>query len=219
MDITPGTPASEPPAGARGGTPGTTAEPSGPDSGPALRTTRILLVSGSTRPGSTNTAALRTFADITGPTVAAELFTGLADIPAFVPGDQPAPPAVGELRERLAAADAVVFCAPEYAGLLPGSLKNLLEWTVGNADLHEKPVAWISVAAPGRGEGAVQSLRTVLGYVGAVEIESACRWIPVTGAMVEADGTVADAAVRAALAESATAISTYLATAGSSPGL
>ncbi|WP_306796085.1 NAD(P)H-dependent oxidoreductase [Nocardia sp. XZ_19_369] len=27
----------------------------------------------------------------------------------------------------------VLFCTPEYAGTLPGSLKNLLDWTVGRA--------------------------------------------------------------------------------------
>ncbi|WP_227979516.1 NADPH-dependent FMN reductase [Nocardia spumae] len=171
----------------------------------------ILLISGSTRAGSTNTAALRTIADIAPPDITTELFDGLIDIPAFVPGDQPSPPAVARLRARLAAADAVLFCTPEYAGLLPGSLKNLLEWTVGTADLHEKPVAWVSVAAPGRGEGAVTSLRTVLGYVGAVEVESACRRITVLSAMVGADGMVADAAARHELGESVTALAAHFA--------
>lgn len=169
----------------------------------------ILLISGSTRSGSTNTAALRTLADAAPDGVTTELFDGLLAIPAFVPGDQPSPPAVARLRERLAAADAVLFCTPEYAGLLPGSLKNLLEWTVGTADLHEKPVAWISVAAPPRGAGAVDSLRTVLGYVGADEIESACLRTTVSSSMVGADGMVADAAVRAALTESAAAVAAY----------
>ena len=177
---------------------------------------RILLISGSTRPESTNTAALRTLADIAAPDIAAELFTDLVDIPAFVPGDEQSPPAVAALRTRLAAADAVVFCTPEYAGLIPGSLKNLLEWTVGTADLHEKPVAWISVAAPGRGEGAVASLRTVLGYVGAVEIESACTRITVLGTMIGPHGTVADTVVREALTASVAAIGGYLSTATSS---
>ncbi|AHH21805.1 NADPH-dependent FMN reductase [Nocardia nova SH22a] len=177
---------------------------------------RILLISGSTRPGSTNTAALRTFAETVPPDITTELFTDLVDIPAFVPGDEPSPPAVEAVRGKLAAADAVVFCTPEYAGMIPGALKNLLEWTVGTADLHEKPVAWISVAAPGRGEAAITSLRTVLGYVGATEIESACRRITVQATMVGSDGTVADASVRAVLAESAAAIGAYLSAAASS---
>ncbi|RDI52035.1 NADPH-dependent FMN reductase [Nocardia mexicana] len=171
---------------------------------------RILLVSGSTRPGSTNTAALATFADVVPEDISTEVYTGLADIPAFVPGDGPSPAAVADLRERLAAADAVLFCSPEYAGLMPGSLKNLLEWTVGTADLHEKPVAWINVAADGRGDGAVASLRTVLGYVGAEIIESACPRITVLGAMVGPDGLVADPEVRERLEGVAAAIAGHL---------
>lgn len=43
-----------------------------------------------------------------------------------------------------AAADAVLFCTPEYAGALPGSFKNLLDWTVGGGETYGKPAAWIN---------------------------------------------------------------------------
>ncbi|MGD0240963.1 MAG: NAD(P)H-dependent oxidoreductase [Streptosporangiaceae bacterium] len=35
----------------------------------------------------------------------------------------------------------------EYAGTLPGSLKNLLDWTVGGGEIYGKPAGWINVAA------------------------------------------------------------------------
>ena len=140
---------------------------------------RLLLVSGSTRDGSTNSAALRAARDEAPADVVATLYDGLADLPAFNPDDEehgPVHPAVARLREQLAAADAVLFCTPEYAGTLPGSFKNLLDWTVGNGDLYEKPVAWINVAAEGRGGGALQdTLATVLRYVTATVIEQALR--------------------------------------------
>jgi NAD(P)H-dependent FMN reductase len=84
------------------------------------------------------------------------LYEGLSDLPAFNPdGDGERPhAAVADLRQQLAASDAVLFCTPEYAGTLPGSLKNLLDWTVGSGELYGKPVAWINVANSGRGEGA-----------------------------------------------------------------
>ena len=47
----------------------------------------VLLISGSTRPGSTNTAALRTAAELEIPGVVATLWERLRDIPAFVPED------------------------------------------------------------------------------------------------------------------------------------
>ena len=98
---------------------------------------RILLVSGSTRAASGSTAALRTAQALAHDGVAAGLYGGLAALPAFNPDDDrdPLPPPVRELRERIAAADALLFCTPEYAGTLPGSLKNLLDWTVGGGEM------------------------------------------------------------------------------------
>jgi chromate reductase, NAD(P)H dehydrogenase (quinone) len=189
--------------------------------------TRILLVSGSTRGGSTNTAALRTIEAVVPDGVAADLYDGLAELPAFNPDDDGAPasgpdgspgdgsakdsgprdggralPApVAALRERIAVADAVVFCTPEYAGTLPGSFKNLLDWTVGGGELYGKPVAWINVAGPGRGGGAQATLETVLGYVGAQVIERACRRLPVARDWVGPDGVITDPGFRAEMTD------------------
>ena len=108
---------------------------------------------------------------------------------------------MAELRKEIAAADAVVVCTPEYAGTLPGSFKNLLDWTVGGGQLYGKPAAWINVAAQGRGEGAQATLTTVLGYVGAVMVEAACRRIPLARAAVGPDGTISDPRFRAEAAQ------------------
>jgi NAD(P)H-dependent FMN reductase len=116
---------------------------------------KVLLISGSTRTGSTNTAALLTAAALAPRAVTTVLYQGLATLPAFNPdhdGDL-LPEAVAELRREIGGADAVLLCTPEYAGTLPGSFKNLLDWTVGGADLYGKPVAWINVAAANRGHG------------------------------------------------------------------
>ncbi|MEV0806677.1 NAD(P)H-dependent oxidoreductase [Micromonospora sp. NPDC050200] len=164
--------------------------------------TRILLVPGSTRAGSTNTAALRTAHALAVPGVATTLHDALRELPAFDPDQVDAPPApVVALRAALAAADAVLFCTPEYAGTLPGSFKNLLDWTVGNGDLYGKPVAWVTVAAPGRGGGAEQTLRMVLGYLNAEIVEPACVRLPLPRDGAGADGLLADAELRAGLAD------------------
>jgi NAD(P)H-dependent FMN reductase len=163
---------------------------------------RVLLVSGSTRSGSSNTAALVTAAALAPPSVTTVVYQGLAGLPAFNPdhdGDfLPAP--VAELRREIDAAGAVLFCTPEYAGTLPGSFKNLLDWTVGGGQLYGKPVAWLNVAAANRGNGAQQTLASVLGYVGAVIVESACRHVPVDRSAIGPDGLVTDAGFAAALA-------------------
>ena len=173
---------------------------------------RVLLVSGSTRSGSANTAALATAAAVAPGRVTTAVYDGLASLPAFNPdhdGDD-VPRAVAELREEIAGADAVLFCTPEYAGTLPGSFKNLLDWTVGGGQLYGKPAAWINVAAPGRGQGAQDALAVVLGYVGAVIVETACRRIPVDRATVRPDGTISDPGFTAAAAEIWDALLDYL---------
>jgi NAD(P)H-dependent FMN reductase len=140
------------------------------------------------------------------------LYDGLADLPAFNPDDDGdrLPAAVAGLRRQIADADAVIFCTPEYAGTLPGSFKNLLDWTVGGGEIYGKPVAWINVAAPGRGKGAEDTLALVLGYVGAVIVDAACRRIQVDRAAIASDGTASDPEFTAQIAEFWTAILSHL---------
>jgi NAD(P)H-dependent FMN reductase len=167
---------------------------------------RLLLVTGSTRSGSTNTAALRTAHELLGER--ATFYDALAELPPFNPDDDhdPLPDAVVELRAQIARAHAVVFCTPEYAGTLPGSFKNLLDWTVGGAEMYGKPATWINVAAPGRGTGADATLATVLGYVGSVVLAAGATGVPVDRAAVGPAGTVDDPETRARLARAFDAI-------------
>src|SRR3954471_15472697 len=168
----------------------------------------VLLISGSLRAGSTNAAVLRTVAALAPDEVETVLFGGMAELPHFNPDDdvegQPVDPAVGAMRDTVARADALLICTPEYAGALPGALKNVLEWTVGDAGTYEKPVGWINAAgpaAPTGGADAHESLRKVLGYVGADIVEAACRRIPITRQDVGPDGLIANAEACAAIQE------------------
>ena len=83
--------------------------------------TVVLLISGSTRSASTNTAALRTVAALAPAGIETPWYDGLVDLPAFNPDDDgTAHPSVVALHEQISDADAVLFCTPEYAGTLPG---------------------------------------------------------------------------------------------------
>jgi len=172
--------------------------------------TRILLLSGSTRRGSGNTAALRTVQATAPEGITAEMYQGLAALPAFSPDEDEKPPGPGaDLRARIAAADGLLFCTPEYAGTLPGSLKNLLDWTVGGGEIYGKPVGWINVAVGGRGAGAEEHLAMVLRYVGAVAVMGACVRVPVPRDAAGPDGIIADPAIRAGLGAALTALAEY----------
>lgn len=126
---------------------------------------RILLVSGSLRAGSTNTALLRTAQAVAPDGTATGLYAALAELPHFNPDDDhegdPVHPAVADLRAQIAAADALLLSTPEYAGALPGSFKNLLEWTVGDGGTYGKPVAWLNASGPAAPTGAADARRGV----------------------------------------------------------
>jgi NAD(P)H-dependent FMN reductase len=128
-----------------------------------------------------------------------ELYDGLGTLPPFNPDHEDAlPEEVVGLRTRVHAAHVLVISTPEYAGALPGSLKNLLDWTIGDSgegSIYEKPVAWLNVSPRGAA-GAHAELRSVLGYAHAVLLEEACSFVPVTGAMIDADGFIADPEAR-----------------------
>jgi len=163
------------------------------------RSVTLLLVSGSLRAGSTNSAVLRSAAELVPEDVEAVIYDGLGDLPHFSPDDDaeghPVHGAVAAMRRELVAADALLICTPEYAGALPGALKNMLEWTIGDAGTYNKPVAWINAAGPAAPSGAADahdSLRKVLGFAGAEVVDKACRRIPITRQALSLDGRIAD---------------------------
>jgi NAD(P)H-dependent FMN reductase len=180
---------------------------------------KLLLISGSLRDGSTNSATLRTAAALAPEGVEAEIYEGMGRLPHFNPDDDPADgvgldPEVAALRARLAEVDALLVSTPEYAGALPGSFKNLLDWTVGGGQTYEMPVAWINVAgaaAPSGGADAHASLRKVLGYTGSVIVEEACVRLPLARADVGEDGLIAPEEARAKIVAAVRALATAVA--------
>lgn len=178
---------------------------------------QILLISGSLREGSTNGAVLRTVAELAPESVATVAYGGMGALPHFNPDDDlegtQVDPAVQSMRAQVAAADAILICTPEYAGALPGAMKNLLEWTVGDGGTYRKPVAWINAAGPAAPTGAADahdSLRKVLGYVSADIVDAACVRIPVTRDMVGPAGTIVDDVARGQIADAVAALVTHV---------
>ncbi|HWE09248.1 MAG TPA: NADPH-dependent FMN reductase [Solirubrobacteraceae bacterium] len=182
----------------------------------------ILLISGSSRGGSTNAAVLRTAAAAAPAGVTTVYYDGIGGLPLFNPDDDregvPVDQRVAEMRRHMAEADAVLICTPEYAGALPAAMKNLLEWTIGDAGTYRKPVAWINAAGPAAPTGAAdahESLRKVLGYAGAEIIEAACTRIPIGRDAIGPSGLVEDEAARAAIRQVLQSTVAHLAAAAS----
>jgi NAD(P)H-dependent FMN reductase len=157
---------------------------------------RFLLVSGSLRAGSTNSAVLRTVRGLLPLGMEGVAYDGLGTLPHFNPDNDgtSVPVQVADLRAAIHSATAVLFCTPEYAGGLPGSFKNLLDWTIGDdqpGSIYEKPVAWIN-ASPRGAWAAHEELRRVLGYAHASIVEEACCDVPVSSSAIGGDGVIND---------------------------
>jgi chromate reductase, NAD(P)H dehydrogenase (quinone) len=175
---------------------------------------KLLLISGSLRGGSTNSATMRTAAALAPDGVEATVYDGMGRLPHFNPDDDPADgvgldPEVATLRAALGEADALLLSTPEYAGALPGSFKNLLDWTVGGGQMTGMPVAWINVsgaAAPTGGADAHESLRKVLGWTGAEVVEDAVTRLPLSRDDVGEDGLVAPIEARGTIVAAMTAL-------------
>src|SRR5919107_5067942 len=133
---------------------------------------RVLGISGSLRADSHNTELLRAAATLLPSGVEFELYEGLRDIPPYVEDEEASShPAVRDLKERVAAADAVLFATPEYNHSIPGQLKNAIDWLsrpIATNVLRNKPVAVIGASTGMFGAVWAQAeLKKVLGACGA----------------------------------------------------
>jgi chromate reductase len=143
---------------------------------------RVLGISGSLRRDSHNTELLRAAASLLPSGVEFELYDGLRDIPPYDEDarDTGEDAAVTHLKERIAAADAVLFATPEYNHSIPGQLKNAMDWVsrpLADTPLKGKPVAVIGASTGMFGAVWAQAeLRKVLGAIGARVID---RELPV----------------------------------------
>jgi NAD(P)H-dependent FMN reductase len=113
---------------------------------------RVVGISGSLKRESANSALLRAVAAESGGAV--DVWERLGELPHFTP-DEDGGEAVASLREAVVRSHAVLVATPEYAGGMPGVLKNALDWLVGTGELYGKAVLVVSAApAPERGANA-----------------------------------------------------------------
>ncbi|MGZ3833563.1 MAG: NADPH-dependent FMN reductase [Mucilaginibacter sp.] len=152
----------------------------------------IFAISGSLRLGSSNHTILNSLGKMLPPNVNFTIYNGLSDIPAFDPGlDNETPPvAVSAFREKLAGADGIIICTPEYAYGVPGALKNALDWTVSSASFSGKPAALITASTGG--ENAHEALIKILGAIDANLIKEATLLISFIRSKMDSEGNITD---------------------------
>ncbi len=164
----------------------------------------LVLLSGSLRRDSRNTALARALAALAPDDYRCEVAT-----PAAIPlydGDleqsEGIPAAVSKLKERIAAADGLVLVTPEYNQGVPGVLKNTIDWISrppGDAArvLRGRPVALCGATPSTAGTRTAQYawLPTLRG-LGMLQWAGGSLLVGSAGEAFDADGAFADPAMR-----------------------
>jgi chromate reductase, NAD(P)H dehydrogenase (quinone) len=124
---------------------------------------KIAIVVGSLREASLNRKVARSICAFASDKLDCEIVE-IGDLPLYSQDyDSDPPEAYVRLRERIAAADGILFCTPEYNRGVPGVLKNAIDVgsrPYGQSAWDKKPAAIVSVS-PGAigGFGANHQLR------------------------------------------------------------
>ncbi len=164
---------------------------------------KLAAISGSLRADSSNSALVRALPPLAPVGMEIVVFDGIADLPHYSPElDTDTPPAsVLRWRGLLQGSEAALFCTPEYAHGMPGSLKNALDWLVSSGEFDGgKPCAALSAApSVGGGDRALAWLAQTLAVLGAFVPADASFPIPYVRKKINAQGHITDPALAGAL--------------------
>src|ERR1700761_9178170 len=159
---------------------------------------KVIGISGSTRPDSSNHRLLRTLAEWTTGRLVGSIYPSVAGLPQFVPGDENnVPEAVVCFRQQLSAADGVVICTPEYAHGVPGALKNAIDWTVSSGEFSNRPTVLITASTDGK--FGHEALLEVLSVIEARNVRELQLLIPFIRTKIDEKGEIKDPATAEAI--------------------
>ncbi|MDD8018658.1 MAG: NAD(P)H-dependent oxidoreductase [Bacteroidota bacterium] len=153
---------------------------------------KILAISGSTRNNSANHNIIAAIAKLYSDRLEFESLNTLSQLPYFNPDidNENVPAVVASFRNKIASADGILICTPEYVFSLPGILKNALEWTVSTTIFLKKPAALITASA--LGNTAHESLLLIMKTIGAKFDDSTTLLIQGARSKIDSDGKFRD---------------------------
>jgi chromate reductase len=163
-------------------------------------THNVAVFVGSLRKGSFNRQIARALAELAPAELKLEIVE-IGHLPLYNQDSDDNPPATfTEFRERIRAADAVLFVTPEYNRSVPGVLKNALDVAsrpYGKNAWDKKPGAVVSasIGAIG-GFGANHHLRQSLAYLNVPTMAQPEAYIGTVDKLLDADGKLADDGTR-----------------------
>ena len=179
----------------------------------------IVGISGSLRHASFNGGLLRAAAELAPPGLVVDV-ASIRDVPLY-DGDletaRGLPEAVRALKDKIAAADALLLATPEYNNGMPGVLKNAVDWLSRPAsDLARvfggKPVALMG-ATPGQGGTSLSQAvwLPVIKALGAFAWPGPRMLVSGAGKLFDAEGNLVDEPTRAHLTKYMAALGAFLA--------
>lgn len=126
---------------------------------------KILAISVSARPNSTNTAMLRAVRAVAPSGIEILVFDGVGRLPVFSPDleGKHLPEVVQDFINVIAESDGLIIASPEYVRSIPGGLKNAIDWLVSGKQIINKPIALLHASY--RGDDMLAGLRTVLATI------------------------------------------------------
>lgn len=128
----------------------------------------------------------------------------IGNLPLYSPDfDADYPQEGRQLKEAIAASDAVMFVSPEYNRSIPGALKNAIDWASrpwGENSFDHMPAAVIgaSIGQIGTAVGQ-QSLRAVLSFCNARQMTAPEAYVHLTPGLITDDGEITDQSTEAFL--------------------
>ena len=130
----------------------------------------------------------------------------IREIPLYdgdVEAEQGIPPAVQQLKDRIAASDGLLIVTPEYNNSIPGVFKNAIDWISRPAADVPRVFRGRPVAIMGATPGAGATLLSQAAWLPIIRTLGMRPWfegrvgIPAAGKVFDADGRIADAALAA----------------------
>jgi NAD(P)H-dependent FMN reductase len=144
---------------------------------------KVLAIAGSLRAASLNAAFCRAASRLAPAGLTVEVYGGLGSLPHFnVDLEADLPPAVVELRAKVAVAAAVLIATPEYAHGIAGVMKNGLDWLIADEPFVGKPVAVVNTSP--RANRAHDALLEVLRTMSATLVHEASITVPLLGSVM-----------------------------------
>lgn len=165
-----------------------------------MTTARIAILVGSIRPGSINLQLARAIARL-GPHEWTWEHVDMHDLPSYNQDhDGAMPPQAVRLKQRIEAADGLLFVTPEYNRSIPGVLKNAIDTAsrpYGKNSFAGKPAGVIGASIGAIGTAvAQQHLRTVLAYLDVPTLGQPEAFIHFKEGLVDASGDITDDSTR-----------------------